>query len=466
MSDGLTTAQLVADRLRGHLPAPWEVYGERTRRFEVHLSGDRVEMVRGPIEIAGFGLRIFRPAGDRLGIGFASSSDLSDASVALAVKNAEATAPWARSAAARIELPGARSGPGPSVETVDPRLRADPEETLLGLAHELLAGVVARGDVRPSFGSVGGALSEISLVNSEGLAERWDRSSLDLEFAVKAFGGPEGTPPGEYWVTRRYGAVPRAGVREEVADWCRRAADVRRAKPPPPGVENILFPVSVLADVLPTVVGYRLGGHAAVRKIAPPLGTTVASPSVTISDDGLLPLAHASAPFDDEGSVHRRTPLLEAGRVVGTLTDRVHAAALDAPSTGNGHRGSELYRYGCFVAPGVSASTLVVEAGSGGTDAELAEAAGEGVWLDQLGYAFPDPTTSAFGGEIRLGYRIHQGRIGEPVRGGTIGGFTMGPAETPPLLASVAGLGSQAQLVGRLQAPTFLVKGFPLATQS
>ena len=33
------TAMLVAERLRGKLEGPWDAYGERSRRYEIHVNG-------------------------------------------------------------------------------------------------------------------------------------------------------------------------------------------------------------------------------------------------------------------------------------------------------------------------------------------------------------------------------------------------------------------------------------------
>jgi predicted Zn-dependent protease len=116
--------------------------------------------------------------------------------------------------------------------------------------------------------------------------------------------------------------------------------------------------------------------------------------------------------------------------------------------------------------PGLGASTLVVKPGAGGTDEELAEAAGDGIWLQQLGWASPDPISGAFGGEIRIGYRIRNGKIAEPVRGGTIGGTVVAPPDSPSLLASVAAVGSRATLVDDLSSPTLLIRTLTVAGEN
>ena len=109
---------------------------------------------------------------------------------------------------------------------------------------------------------------------------------------------------------------------------------------------------------------------------------------------------------------------------------------------------------------------MVVEPGTGGSDAEIAEIAGDGIWLQQLGWASPDAISGAFGGEIRIGYRIRNGKLAEPVRGGTIGGTVVAPPGTPSLLSCISAIGSEARLVDDLSSPTLLVKPLTVAGDS
>ena len=161
----------------------------------------------------------------------------------------------------------------------------------------------------------------------------------------------------------------------------------------------------------------------------------------------------------------RRT-LLDHGRVSELLYDTLHGGAFETGSTGNAFRGmiSDFrYWFRFLQPPSLAPSTLALEARGGGDDAELLETARDGVWIQQIGWSSPDPLTSAFGGEIRVAYRIRNGRIAEPVRGGTVGGLTFAPIETPSLLGSLRTLGSTPALVGHLLAPPMVVDGLTVS---
>lgn len=459
-----TTAFEAADRLR--VPGPWEVYGERSRRYEIYLNGRSIELVRGPILLEGFGVRLFRPRDQGISSGFQASTDLSPEGVRAAATDAEALSQHSTFPAKKIDLPG--SGPtvngGPDI--CDPRLWDHPMETLQEYIDALLGPFDKIRDVQPSFGSVRATLTETTLTNSAGLQASFARTLVWLELAVKAHGGPEGAAPGEYWVNDTMCRVEPARAETEVQNWCRYARDVRRAVPPPTGELPVVLPASILSSIVPSVLGSRFTGAARLRGVAPGVGETWGLESLTVHDDGRVPWAIGSQPVDDEGTPQRRRTLLDHGRVTELMYDVHHAGAFDTRSTGNAVRGREVtyLDWRRFLHPPEGTSTtIVIEPGTGGSDSELVEAAGDGIWVQQLGWAIPDNLSGAFGGEIRIGYRIRGGKLSEPVRGGTVGGVVLSPPGTPSLLRNVAGIGSKPSLSEGILSPSLLIRPLTVA---
>jgi len=459
------TAFHVAELLRAKAQPAWEVYGERARRYELHLSGARTEMIRAPVEVEGFGLRLFRPRDEQMGVGSAASTSLSETAVLAALSEAEAVAQHSRFPARRVELPGTAGHPA-SVEIVDREAWEHPVEAIQRVSHALTGPLDGRPGLAPSFGSVRLTLYDTTLTNSAGLHRRFSHTIVDYEFAVQSSGDAGGAPPGEHWVNSRARRLPSdAELAREVERWATLARDMRTAQAPATGATRVILPPSVLADILPTIVGFRMSGASQLRQMAPPVGSTVGAPSVTIRDDGLLAYGLGTAPCDDEGTSQSRRTLVEAGVAQGGLQDLLHAAALGESSTGNGRRDAPLFPSWFHFTEGVgpAPTTLALAAGDGGTDAELMEACGDGIWIDQLGYAFPDPLSGAFGGEIRSAYRIRGGHRAEPLRGGTLGGIVFAPPGESSLLTSIRALGSRPEIAGALQAPAVLVEGMTVA---
>ncbi len=458
-AESADTAFRVADRLRAE--GPWEVFAQRIRRFEIHLNGRAIELERAPVLLEGYGIRLLRPRAEKIGTGFQASNDLSDEGIREAVGGAESVAARSEFPAQSIRLPGPSATGRGDVPVFDETLWDRPLETARSYVEATFRAFDPHRNEVLSFGSVKVTLVETSIANSAGLRVRYPHTVVETEFAVKATGGPEGAGPGEYWVTDMARRLDPAALPGQVADWCRFAQDVRRAKPPPTGDLPVVLPTSLTMTILPTVLGFQFTGGARLREIAPPVGAKLGVDGLHVFDDGRFPWSVASGPTDDEGAPAGRHTLLRDGAVSELLYDSLRGAAFDAPSTGNAVRGlgfgyRDLYKF--THPPGEHSTTIVIEPGSGGSDAELVEAAGDGIWLQQLGWAVPDQVSGVFGGEIRIGYRIRGGKLAEPVRGGTVGGSAVAPPGSPSVLASLAGIGSEQHLVGDLAAPTLLVR--------
>ena len=455
----------VAERLRTQ--EPWEVYAERSRRYEVHLGGRTVQMVRGPITLEGYGIRLLRARDGKVGTGFQASTDFSDAGIQAATADAEAISRNSVFPAKRVELPGPHAEPRSTVEILDRALWDDPLAAIERHVAELFRGFDHRKNVAPSFGSVRATLSETSIANSAGLRAAYPHTVVEFEVAVKAFGGPEGAAPGEYWVNSTRRRLETERLSGEIDDWCRFAQDARRGSPPPSGDLPVVLPPEVLAGILPTVIGYRCTGAAELRKLTPKPGDAIGAARLTMHDDGRVPWAIASAPVDGEGTVRGAHPLVDHGAAGAILYDALHAGAFDRPATGSASRGQGAEGFvdwrGFTHPPRVSTSTLSIAPGDGGSDAELAEIAGDGVWVQQFGWAIPDPISGAFGGEIRVGYRIRHGKIAEPIRGGTVGGVVLAPPGQPSLLRDVAAIGGRSALVEGVSTPALLIRPLVVA---
>lgn len=459
------TAQRVADRL-GRLAGPWDIYAEREQSYEVHFGRGGIELTRGPILLEGYGLRLLRARDGKTAIGFQASTDASERGVAAVVEDAEAVSRYSEFPAKEVALPSSLPRGGPAPEIADPELWNDAPGALARFSTSLFEAFEGIKDVAISFGSVKARRTEVSLANSAGLSTSYAHTLVGFELAVKAFGGPEGRPPGEYWVDTPSRRLEPGRLPELARQWSRFAQDARSANPPPTGDLAVVLPPSVLEAILPEAVGFKLSGRGQLRDLSPPPGSQVGAEPLTLLDDGTLPWAVGSSPVDDEGTPQRRRTLISGGRTSELLYDAVYGSALGHTSTGSGLRagGFDIGGDHRFArAPGPTSTTLSISPGTGGTDAELVEAAGDGIWVQQIGWASPDSLTSAFGGEIRIGYRIRHGKLAEPIRGGTLGGLVMGPPGGPSLFASLEGIGSRAELIGGVLVPPVLARSLSVA---
>jgi PmbA protein len=143
-------------------------------------------------------------------------------------------------------------------------------------------------------------------------------------------------------------------------------------------------------------------------------GEEIAGPDFVLADDGVHPEGPSTAPFDGEGSAHRRTPLIEGGKLLTFLFDARTARRGKRETTGNAGRGS--YR----TPPSVSTTNLILESGDASLD-ELVTRAGDGLYVASVAglHSGVNPVSGTFsvGATGRL---IENGELGRPVREITI----------------------------------------------
>jgi TldD protein len=138
------------------------------------------------------------------------------------------------------------------------------------------------------------------------------------------------------------------------------------------------------------------------------LGATVASSVVTLVDEGTTLGAFGSTAMDDEGMPTQRTVLVENGRLVSYLVDRMASVSTGWRRTGSGRRQG-------FRHP-VSArmrNTVLVPGTT--SPQELLASIEDGIYCARLGLGWGD-VQGRFRIAVEEAYRIRAGRLAEPVR--------------------------------------------------
>lgn len=217
----------------------------------------------------------------------------------------------------------------------------------------------------------------------------------------------------------------------------------------------------VMDLVLEPMVAMRMMGiisscfsGEAVRKnksfLAGQLGQMVASPEVTLIDDGCLDGHLGSAVFDGEGTPTQKTVLVENGMLQHYLYDCLSAAKAGTASTGNGMRSS--YR----TTPRVGTTSYYL-AGGRYTPAQLLQAVENGIYVtDILGAHTANPVSGDFSFGAS-GILIEHGQLTRPVRGVTIAG------NFQQLLKKIHGVGNDVAFYGAHGAPTVRIEGISVS---
>ncbi|MDY4162136.1 MAG: metalloprotease TldD [Sutterella sp.] len=209
---------------------------------------------------------------------------------------------------------------------------------------------------------------------------------------------------------------------ELVSRWVRSAVDEAihnlRAKPAPAGIMPVVLGPGWPGILLHEAVGHGLEGDF-IRKgtsaFTDLLGKRVASPGVTVIDDGTLSGKRGSVSIDDEGTPSSRTVLIEDGILTGFMHDLTSARILGALPTGNGRRES----FATLPLPRMT--NTFMQAGSVSPD-DIIRSVKKGIYASNFSGGQVDITSGKFVFAMSRAWLIENGRLTYPVKGAMLSG--------------------------------------------
>jgi TldD protein len=398
-----------------------EVFAERRHGLTMTIDESRVESVQSGAE-EGAGIRVV----DGNTTYFAHVDGLDPADLERAASEAAAA------------LRSQRSQPRPleAVATTPLPIERRPEEVPAARKAELLRELDerARGasaEIAQFTASYAEARRQVAIANSEGLLGGDDRTRTRIGAQAVARRGE----------TVETGAETLGAHRgfELLEDDPGQIAEQAAGK-----AVTLLDAGAAPSGSMPVVVGggfggvlfHEMTGHGLeadhVQKgasvYAGKLGERVAQPLLNAFDDGRLPGEWGSDAVDDEGVPTQKTQVIEEGRLVSYLYDRLTAGRDDVASTGNGRR--ESFRHlpiprmtNTYIAPGEA------------TPEELIGEIERGFYAVSFGGGQVDPATGDFVFGVSEGYLIEAGKVTRPCRGATLVGNCL------DALAAIDGVG-------------------------
>jgi TldD protein len=204
--------------------------------------------------------------------------------------------------------------------------------------------------------------------------------------------------------------------REAVDEALRQAILKLDSVPAPAGEMEVVLGSGWPGILLHEAIGHGLEGDFNRKKtsaFAGLMGQRVASPGVTVVDDGTLPDRRGSLTIDDEGTPTNRTVLIEDGILTGYLQDRLNARLMGVRPTGNGRRES----YAHSPMPRMTNTVML----NGGHDkAEMIASVKRGLYAVNFGGGQVDITSGKFVFSASEAYLIEDGRVTAPVKGATL----------------------------------------------
>jgi PmbA protein len=358
----------------------------------------------------GLGVRVLRAGGKGFRTGLATTTDLAAADFrSLFAQAWELSAlgdedPWLRQAdpSGRDDLPSRFDA---AVEAITPEQRIAWALDLESQARKASARVAA---VRESAWSDGSGASLLLTQRGVRTPDVYSSCSAAIELAVAD--GDE-RQAAWHWGVSRHPGLDLAAIGAEAALKGERKLNPQRL---PAGRYPVVLHPEVAVDLLGIVAG-MLDAESVLKQrslFAGKVGETIASPLLTLVDDGRLTEgpgcpALGTEPWDAEGLPTRRNLLLENGVLKTYLHTLKTAAEMGVAPTANAGRG-----FGSQ--PGATTFNLFPLAGKEAPEA-LYRMAGNGVLITEImGLHTVDPVS----GDLSVGasgIRIRDGVLAEPV---------------------------------------------------
>ena len=393
-----------------------EVFAEDKRSSSALLDDGRVEELTSGRD-RGAGIRVV--VGDSTG--FAHTSDLSEAGLIAAAEAAAAASHGASEGTRVVDLDRVDAG-APNVVSILPGdvPKARKVELLL-TADE--AARAAGGSITQVSARYADSRRRILVANSDGTLATDDQVKTLFSVSCVA-SGDTGMQTGRESVGHTVGfeLFDRYDVAELAERAARRAITKLAARPAPSGEMTVVIGPGGGGVMFHEACGHGLeadlvGKGASV--FAGRLGEQVASPLVTLVDDGTMGGEWGCFAVDDEGRPAQRNVLIQDGVLVDYMWDGLRARKEGRPSSGNGRRQS--YQH----LPMVRMTNTYLVGGTSDPDEIVADTP-SGVYVAHLGGGQVNTATGDFVFGMTEAYLIEDGRITEPLREGNLIGN--GPA--------------------------------------
>ncbi|CAK7193103.1 Metalloprotease TldD [Commensalibacter sp. Nvir] len=244
---------------------------------------------------------------------------------------------------------------------------------------------------------------------------------------------------GSYGYGGRYGydeITPEPLWKFAVDEALRQSLINQESKPAPAGEMDVVLAAGWPGILLHEAIGHGLEsdfnrkGTSAFTKL---MGQRIASPGVTVVDDGTIAKRRGSLTIDDEGTPTQRTTLIEDGYLTGLMYDRLNARLMGKHPTGNGRRQSFAH------APIPRMTNTFMLSGTSSLD-DMIKNTKKGLFAVNFGGGQVDITSGKFVFSTSEAYLIENGKVTYPVKGATLIG------NGPDALTKITMIGDEMQL--------------------
>jgi len=387
-----------------------EVFAEDKRNSSASLDDGKIEEL-GSGRDRGAGIRVV--VGDTTG--FAHTADLSESGLMTAATAAAAAARGGGGGTKTVDLTR-QTAPRPNV------IQIQPGDVAKATKVELLrrADETARaqgGAIRQVSASYGDSRRRILVANTDGLLT--DDDQVRTLFVVGCVAvGDTGMQTGRESVGHTVGfeLFDRYDVEELARKAATRALTKLQARPAPSGAMPVVIGKGGGGVMFHEACGHGLEADHIQKNVsvfAGRMGEQVASPLVTLVDDGTMAAEWGAYAIDDEGTPAGRNVLIENGVLTDYMWDQLRARKEGRTLSGNGRRQS--YQH----LPMVRMTNTYLLNGESDPD-DIVSSTERGVYVAHLGGGQVNTATGDFVFGMTESYLIEDGKITEPLREGNL----------------------------------------------
>ncbi len=387
-----------------------EVFVEDKRSSSAVFDDGRVEELTSGRD-RGAGIRVV--VGDTTG--FAHTADLTEAGLRSAAEAAAAAARGGGGGAKTVAVSGSDVARGEPARIPPEDVAKATKVGLLTLANEAARSEgAAISQVSARYGD---SRRRILVANSDGLLAEDDQVRTLFSVSCVA-AGDTGLQTGRESTGRTVGF--ELFDETDVEDMGRRAAQRAitklAARPAPSGAIPVVVGPGGGGVLFHEACGHGLEADLIAKGasvFANRIGDQVASPLVTLIDDGTMAGDWGHFAIDDEGRPAAHNVLIQDGVLTDYMWDHLRSRKEGRPSSGNGRRQS--YQH----LPMVRMTNTYITAGQD-DPAEIIAGTDNGVYVAQLGGGQVNTATGDFVFGMTEAYLIENGEITEPIREGNL----------------------------------------------
>ncbi|WP_243137429.1 TldD/PmbA family protein [Heliorestis convoluta] len=265
----------------------------------------------------------------------------------------------------------------------------------------------------------GDVIQQVTIANSEGVYVEDERiRSRFIVHAVAADGTLIQTGYEALGGTVGFEIFEEQAPEEIAQKAVDRALLMLQAKPAPSGTMAVVMAAEAGGTMVHEACGHGLEADLVQKGLSVyggKKGQQVASPLVTVIDDGTIKGKYGALRFDDEGTRGQRNVLIEKGELRDFMYDRFTASKDNRESTGNGRRESYQHK------PVPRMTNTLIAAGDEDPE-KIIKDTKQGLLVMKMGGGQVNTTNGDFVFDVAEGYIIEDGEVAYAVRGATLTG--------------------------------------------